>query len=208
VVIQLNALNNELTLKTSYYISKTNIIGKMINNGKAKIENTISRLIISIPSKKNWFALIFGTAWLGGWYFGFKSAASTLLSSGTDNLGANGFLIFWLIGWSVGGLAIISILLWGYFGLEQLISNNGEVYLNKTIFGIGLKKRMETNEIKNIRTELSNGNMFGNNRSAIWGLGPGKIKFDYGFKTYTFGLGVDDAEAEYLVQIMQGHFKH
>lgn len=184
----------------------------MINNGKAKIEDTIGRLNISIPSKKNWFALIFGTAWLGGWYFGFKSVSSMLLlvflSGGTNNLGANGFMIFWLICWTVGGITIISMLLWGYFGQEQLISDNGEVNLNKTVFGIGLKKRMEANEIKNIRTEFSNGNMFGNNSWAFWGLEPGKIKFDYGFKTFTFGLGVDDAEAEHLVEFMKGHFKH
>ncbi len=111
----------------------------MINNGKAKIQDTFGKLIISIPSKKNWFALIFGTAWLGGWYFGFKSASSALLSGGANNIGVNGFMIFWLIGWSVGGIAIISMLLWGYFGQEQLISDNGEVNLNKTVFGIGLK---------------------------------------------------------------------
>jgi hypothetical protein len=40
--------------------------------------------------------------------------------------------------------------------------------------------------------------MFGGSRWAFWGLGPGKIKFDYGFKTYSFGLAVDDAEANYL----------
>jgi hypothetical protein len=180
----------------------------MINNGKARIEDTFGKLIISIPSKKNWFALIFGTAWLGGWYFGFKSASSALLSGGANNIGVNGFMIFWLIGWSVGGIAIISMLLWGYFGQEQLISDNGEVNLNKTVFGIGLKKRMEANEIKNIRTEFSNGNMFGNNAWAFWGLGPGKIKFDYGLKTFTFGLGVDDAEAEYIIELMKEHFKH
>ncbi len=42
-----------------------------MNNGKANIENTIGNYTITIPSKKNWFALLFGTAWLGGWYFGF-----------------------------------------------------------------------------------------------------------------------------------------
>lgn len=179
----------------------------MINNGTAKIENSLGGLSISIPSKKNWFALLFGTAWLGGWYFGFKSASSILLSGETDNIGANGFMTFWLIGWTVGGVVIISMLLWGYFGQEQFTSNRGEVYLNKTVFGLGIKKRMETNEIKNIRTEVANGNLFGSNRWAFWGLGPGKIKFDYGLKTFSFGLGVDDAEADHIVELMKEHFK-
>ena len=179
----------------------------MIDNGTAKIENSLGALKISIPSKKNWFALLFGTAWLGGWYFGFKSASLMLLSGGTDNIGANGLMIFWLICWTIGGVAIISILLWGFFGQEQFSSDRGEVYLNKTIFGLGIKKQMVGIEIKNIRTEFVNANWLGGNRWAFWGLGPGKIKFDYGFKTFSFGLGVDDAEADHIVELMKNHFK-
>lgn len=178
----------------------------MINDGTAKIEITYNALSISIPSKKNWFALIFGTAWLGGWYFGFMGASSVLASDAKDNLFVNGFMIFWLTAWTIGGLAIFLILLWGYFGQEQFTSDRGVVYFNKTIFGLGIKKQMEANEIKNIRTEVANGNIFGGNRWAFWGLGPGKIKFDYGFKTFSFGLGVDDAEADYIVKIMKEHF--
>ena len=44
--------------------------------------------------------------------------------------------------------------------------------------------------------------MFGGSRWAFWGLGPGKIKFDYGMKTYSFGLAVDDAEANHLVEYL------
>lgn len=179
----------------------------MIDNGTAKIENSLGTLSISIPSKKNWFALLFGTVWLGGWYFGFKSVSSALLSDGMSNIGANGFMTFWLIGWTIGGVAIISILLWGYFGQEHFTSDRGEVYLNKTIFGLGIKKQMVAIEIKNIRTEFSNTNWFGGDRWAFWGLGPGKIKFDYGLKTFSFGLGVDDAEANHIVELMKSHFK-
>src|SRR5690349_1738962 len=169
-------------------------INRMVENGKAKIINSSGTFTISVPSKKNWFALLLGTAWLGGWYFAFKMASSTLVTQQPHDPGANGFLICWLIVWTVGGLAVISILLWGYFGREQFVSDRGEVYLKKTILGLGIKKRMDPNEIKNIRTEVANAYWLGSNRWAFWGLGPGKIKFDYGLKTYSFGLGVDDAE--------------
>jgi len=78
----------------------------MTNNGKAKIEKKFGGLNIIIPSKKNWFALLFGTAWMGGWFFGFISASGMLFSSGIDNIGANSFIAFWLLAWTVGGLAI------------------------------------------------------------------------------------------------------
>ncbi|WP_281616478.1 hypothetical protein [Flammeovirga sp. SubArs3] len=169
-----------------------------MNNGKAKIENTMGNYKVSIPSKKNWFALIFGTAWMGGWYFGFTSAISSF-GFNTEG-GFNGFMTFWLIGWTIGGITVVSMLLWGYFGEEKLEFDRQELNFNKTIFGIGIKKKLIKNEIKNFRFEKINESMFGGNRWTFWGLGPGKIKFDYGFKTYSFGLAVDDAEANYLVE--------
>lgn len=189
----------------SDYIAKQ--LDKMINNGKAKIDNTFGGLSIMIPSKKNWFALLFGTAWLGAWFFGFVSASGLWFSSGTGNSGADGFLIFWLIAWTVGGLTIMALLLWGYFGQERFITDNSEILFEKTIFGIGLKNRLDLSEIKNFRTEFGIDNWFGGNRWAFWGLGPGKIKFDYGLKTYSFGLGVDDAEANYIVELLKEKFK-
>jgi hypothetical protein len=36
-------------------------------------------------------------------------------------------------------------------------------------------------------------------------LDPGKVKFDYGLKT--FALGVDDAEANYIVNIINYNLK-
>ena len=43
--------------------------------------------------------------WLGGWYMGFRSASSQILSG-------NGgpFLIFWLGAWTVGGMLAVSML--------------------------------------------------------------------------------------------------
>jgi len=178
----------------------------MTNNGKAKIEKSIGALNIVVPSKKNWFALLFATAWMGGWFFGFVRVSS-LLFSGTGQSGADGFVIFWLIGWAAGGLAITTLLLWGYFGQEKFITDGHEIRFEKTVFGIGIKNRLEPSAVKNFRSEMSNADWFSGNRWAFWGLGPGKIKFDYGLKTYSFGLGVDDAEANYIVGLLKEQFK-
>ena len=178
----------------------------MLENGVAKIEKSMTRLTILIPSKKNWFFLIFATAWMGGWCMGFTMAFKTLFA-GTGNSGADTFLAFWLIAWTVGGLTVITLLLWGYFGKETFILESGKVLFQKTIFGIGQKKALLPEEINNIRTETGNNRGFGGNRITTWGLGPGKIKFDYGFKTYSFGLGVDDAEALHIVQLLKEYFK-
>jgi hypothetical protein len=180
----------------------------MIENGKAKIENSTGRLSILIPSRKNWFALLFGTAWMVGWYLGFQIALATLRGSKTGNPGADGFITFWLVAWTIGGISTAILLLWGYFGQEKLVAYGGEVLFEKGVFGIGQKKRLDAGEIKNIRTDHPNTGWFSSNRWAIWGLGPGKIKFDYGLKTFSFGLAVDEAELVHIVEIMKEYFRN
>ncbi|MES2780825.1 MAG: hypothetical protein V4651_13110 [Bacteroidota bacterium] len=179
----------------------------MINNGKATIDKSFNGLNIMIPSKKNWFALLFGTVWMGGWAFGFLSASGILMKSDMGQFGVNGFMTFWLLGWTAAGLFIVFFLLWGYFGRENFLMEGNEVLFEKTVFGIGKKNRFELSSVKNFRVELGADAAFGGNRWAFWGLGPGKIKFDYGFKTYSFGLGVDDAEANHIVGLLKEQFK-
>ncbi|MBP6236385.1 MAG: hypothetical protein KA270_02255 [Saprospiraceae bacterium] len=118
----------------------------MINNGKAKIDKTNGRLNIVIPSKKNWFALIFGMVWLVGWFFGFLSASDILFSSGPGNSGADGFMTIWLMGWTIAGLAISVLLIWGFFGEEKFIMDRNEILFEKTVFGIGKKSRLDISE--------------------------------------------------------------
>jgi hypothetical protein len=121
-----------------------------MNNGNATIETRSGNYTIIIPSKKNWFVLISGTAWLGGWYWGFKNA---LTGFGGEEGGFDTFMTFWLLGWSIGGIAIIGLLLWGYFGKETLEFSRNQVKLQKTVFGIGIKKKLERREVKNFRFE-------------------------------------------------------
>jgi hypothetical protein len=45
---------------------------------------------------------LFLLCWLGGWYFGFRSALTQLLS-GTAPGQAQGLLFFWFVGWTLGG---------------------------------------------------------------------------------------------------------
>lgn len=171
-----------------------------LNNGKAKIERFGNSLSITIPSKKNWFVLILATVGLGGWVFGIGIASLML---GDESGGeANVFIIVWLVVWTIGGLLIIGSLLWGYFGKEQIDITNSEINFSKTVFGIGIKKRLAAKEVKNFRFNQVDESMFGGGRWAVYGLGPGKIKFDYGFKTYSFGLAVDEAEANYLIELL------
>ena len=179
-----------------------------MNNGKATIEKNFRDISISIPSKKNWFILLFGLMWMGGWVFGFFSTSSILFTKHNTGKGIDAFLMIWLAGWTFGGIMVILTLLWGFFGKELFKLEGRQVIFSKTIFGIGQIKKLEREAIKNFRMVVIDDSFFSGkrNRLSIYGLGEGRIKFDYGFKTYSFGLGVDEAEAEHIVKLLQETF--
>lgn len=173
----------------------------MIHNGKAKIVNLPGMVEIRVPSKKNWFILLFGLVWLGGWAMGLTNVLKTFVD--TQMLSdADWFILFWLMGWTLGGLAIIFVLLWGFFGREKIILSNNQATLRKTILGIGMKKSFPVQDVTNFRYEPVVANRFGNNGFSFWGLGPGKVKFDYGFKSYSLGLALDEPEARHIADLL------
>lgn len=83
-----------------------------------------------------------------------------LLSSNISSSGADSFIIFWLLAWTVGGCAISLMLLWGYFGKEKFILYNDELIFEKSILGSGKKTRLERVSVKNFRTEFVSESLF------------------------------------------------
>ena len=175
---------------------------KTLKNGRATISKNYNGVNISIPSKKNWVVLLFGTAWMGGWAFGFVSVFSVLLNS--SSTGIDLFMLAWLTAWTIGGISIVSLLFWGYFGKEEIQIQKSQVNFIRSILGIGISKELVKHEVKNIRfNEVPIVSITSRNNWVLWGVGPGKIKMDYGMKTYSFGLAVDDAEANYIIDLMK-----
>jgi len=172
--------------------------------GRAKVHFDGIKLHIKIPSKKNWFIILFLTAWMGGWFMGESSVINELLSS--DNIGANSFMLFWLVGWTIGGLFAITVLLWNLFGQETIQIGRGMFSASKGILDFGIiNKNYDLKSIKNLELnpEPTGTNSFFGQKKKIgdfWGLTGGKLRFDYGMKTIKLGIGIDEAEARYLIE--------
>jgi len=75
---------------------------KIPEGSKIRVEQSNYDKALVIPygsgGVQRYFIGLFLLFWLGGWFFGFKSAAVEVLSGK-----ASWFLVFWLAGWSVGG---------------------------------------------------------------------------------------------------------
>jgi hypothetical protein len=161
--------------------------------------NTSSGITATIPSRKNWFVILFLGAWLGGWFFGEISAISTL----TSEQSPEPFLMFWLVGWTLGALCAASIILWQLFGQEIVAVDASSLVHRVEVLGIGRTRSFSLKQIEKLRSvDFSVGAV--NNQASwmppIFGHGVGTVAFDYGARTYRLAPALDEAEAKLLVE--------
>jgi hypothetical protein len=171
--------------------------------GRAIIQDNFTDLQIIIPTKRNWFIILFIGAWLGGWFFGevFAIGAVTGLWGGNP---AGLFILFWLIAWTVGGFFALRTFLWNLKGKEIITVGQGRLSIDKKGALLFKSKVYDLNEVRNIRVLDDNfgyGGFFGGRRNdfGAFNLG-GTIRFDYGLQTVKFAGGLDEAEAKFIIQ--------
>ena len=171
-------------------------------NGRAKIDENNSSLIIEIPSKKRWFTILFTGVWLIGWAFGEVVVIYTLLSNDMPFTSKIFFLI-WLIGWSVGGVFALYILLWNLTGIEVIIVEDGILTIIKYIKGF---KRVKNYEIKYIKNLSLNPHSYDENDYSknLFKIN-NSLKFDYGVKSIKFGNDLDEAEAKIVLEKLKNY---
>ena len=181
-------------------------------NSKIVIKNELNRTIISWKNPQgNWsryLILIFLLAWIGGWATGEYSVAKKMLNGET-----NPFEIFWLIGWSVGGIfAMANIYLmvrptkaeklnFDSYSLEFKSgtppfaginhSRNNEEKANKAAFFQRSKSKyiIPKTEIGEIRLERVGERQ--------------RLRIDHGIERIEIGMFLQEPEREWLFEILK-----
>lgn len=174
---------------------------------RTKIHRNPDGLLLVIPSKANWFAAVFLTAWLGGWFVGEISAIRALLNMG-EGVGGSLFLVFWLIGWTVGGGFAAYSLLWMLVGQERVVVRSDSLSITRGLLTLGRTRSYDANQVRNLRAASPAGEISQLARS--WQLSGqragGVIAFDYGARSVTFGSSIDEAEGRFLISVMNEWF--
>lgn len=169
-----------------------------VDNGNARIEHNGNDFRIIIPSKKNWLIIIFMIAWLGGWLMGELSVLRVIIAGEVV-----AFLVFWLIGWTAGGCFALLTVLWMLFGKEVIYSERATLVIEKKILGIKKSREYDINNVRNIRIVEKDTSIFTRRRGLeFYGVSGGLLNFDYGMKTIQFGINIDVAEANHLLEII------
>ncbi|AMR30698.1 hypothetical protein A0256_04310 [Mucilaginibacter sp. PAMC 26640] len=170
-------------------------------SGRAIINDNFDTVEIEIPGKRNYFILLFFSAWMVGWFFGETSAASSIASGD----GPGWFLTIWLAGWSLGGIFVISTILFMLLGKEIIAAGKGTISIRNRVWFFLPAKVYDLNEVKHIRASeefsMYNSFRFGRSQSGVLSnFNSGTVKFDYGLKTVRFGNDLDEAEARYIIE--------
>jgi len=167
---------------------------------RAKIEESSRGLKIHIPTKKNIFMILFTTAWLGGWAIGEVMVFRLLLFGESPPFPANAFLIFWLVGWTIGGGWAIYSWFWTVKGVEIITLDSTYLTVKRDLFGFGKTKEYELQHIRNLRIGTASFNETG---FGSWGNSGGTIAFDHGAKTIRFGSSIEEGEADIILSKMK-----
>ncbi len=172
--------------------------------GRATIGKEGNSLYISIPTRKNWFGILFLGAWLGCWYVGETSAIDQVFTKGSESFESL-FLVFWLVGWTVGGILFIAVFLWKIGGRETISIDDGEMTIGKEIFGIGNYKTYRISDIKYLTLNpRQDTDQWGQTRARNL-FKSGLIEFDYGLGTIKLASNIDMAEARHLIEILKSN---
>ena len=173
-----------------------------VDPGKSRV--TVSEeagaLRFVIPAGRHWFMTLFLPFWLLGWAWGEVTVLSKLIEGGTG--APTVFLWSWLGAWTVGGLWTIYTLAWNAVGRELVVVDGSTFVLRREILGVGRSKEFDCAQVRGLRASretVSYGSEGGWVRTR-------NLAFDYGARTCRFGEGLDEAEAQQLVEMVKQRY--
>src|SRR4030095_14423305 len=179
-------------------------------------ENLGDKLMISIPSLKNWFLVFFLGFWLIMWVIGEVGVLLFLILDTSKSVYDGPpipFLILWIIFWTVGGGYAIYQLAWLVAGKEVVEVTTQGMTISRVVSSIRSSKEYSSNYIKELRVSSSNMNL--NHPMLMWPysyFSPwrhniiGSLAFDYGAQTFRFGMSIDEAEAKQIIAEIQQRY--
>jgi hypothetical protein len=168
------------------------------------LEHTADGIRAIVPSRKNWFIIVFLCIWLCGWFAGESTAIAQFLGhpfSGKTQ--AAGFLGVWLLFWTIGGVAVLATILWQFGGREIIALNSINLTHRIEALGLGRTRSYRVSDIRDLRASINafNGYQRWGRTGLPFGVGAaGSLVFDYGARTIRMAPGLDEAEAKMLVK--------
>ncbi len=192
-----------------------------------KVAELDSEVQVTLPSRKNVFRIGWYGLWLLLWGYitggllyiwglfivGLIGSVTGLLSEPPSDGESYAPLLmviaslmpFVIVLLAMGSVAIFAFL-WQINGSEIIEVKEQALVITKRVFRWKRPKLYEMASVKDIRLNTQGLSFFPPYRAVQELLGHnGLIAFDYGARTYRFGLDIDEAEAKQIISVLNQH---
>lgn len=167
------------------------------------ITDTPEGLRVVIPYRRSWFVSGFLGFWISGWAVAEVMVPVQFLKGNAPAEGAS-LMYAWLAVWTVGGLLAIYAWLWQVIGKEIVTVHGQTLTTRRDVGGFGFDKVYDLVQMRNLHVEPAGFHPLDVSAALqLWGIGGGVIAFDHGARTYRFGAGLDEAEADQAMTAIQ-----
>lgn len=172
---------------------------------RATITGGPEGLEIIIPARRHLLVLLFLGVWLVGWLMGELTAIAQMFSGRPG--GPEGFLLIWLVFWTLGGGFAGYVWLWMLAGKERILMGTSTLSMKRDVLGLGRTRTYGLYKIRSLRVAAQPTGP-GDAAAALRlsGLAGGLIAFDYEGKTIRFGAAIDEPEAQAIVERMKQRY--
>ena len=177
-----------------------------LNTGRLLVNEYPEGVEVIVTAKKSEFVNLFLALWMVGWIYGVLAVMGKILNHTGQS--ADAFTIFWLCGWTLGGLFAVVMWLRNNKGREIVKISDNELkhcrdyvwFSRSNVYGIKNVKNLRVYRLVPTMDTMSEGMEF-------WGLSGGAIAFDYGINSHKFGLGLDETQAGHVIKIVKRRYK-
>lgn len=175
-----------------------------LTSARFQVSQGLDGLTIRVPSPKSVFVLLFLLVWLCGWAFGEVRVIRQFM---TGEIRDPAFHIVWLLGWTAGGVSALLFVLWQLTGFEEIRLSADRLAHQVCVLGVGPTRAYARSGIQALRSAPNSvGAWAGMSVSPPpFFASTGSVAFDYGAKTIRLAVGLDEAEAKQLVDLLRKH---
>ncbi len=168
--------------------------------GRSRFQQSMYGPRLIIPAPRSLPIVLFLSLWLAGWVVGLLAAIHGLHAPNAQG-GGQGFLVLWLTFWILGGGWAMLTILWMLVGKEIVTVERGLLIVRLEVLGFGRTRQYSVPEMRDLRTRepprASGGRAL---QAPQPSFKTGTIAFDYGARTYGFGLGLEQGEAKEVLR--------
>jgi len=166
-----------------------------LSRGRARVEERGTRIVVVVPAKRVWFAMVFWALWAG---LVFTFVEGDLLGERQQEDSA---VVGTLIGVLFLGIACFLVLaiLWMLLGREEAEAGDGRLVLRRILGPLRRERVFDAARVTELRSEPTRSWLSGN-FSDFGVIGGGSVAFDYGARTHRFAAALEEAEAKQIAR--------